>query len=188
MKFIETPLKGAFVVDLDPIWDHRGFFARSWCQREFQQKGLKESFVQGNIAMTSKKGTIRGLHYQTGLDQEVKLVRCIRGGIYDVIIDLRHGSQTFEQWTSVVLTDQNRSMLYIPEGFAQGYQTLEDETEVMYMVSEFYAPQSEVGIRWNDSYFDIEWPQTRAPILSDKDKNCPDYGPVVKEMLARSRD
>ena len=180
MNFVETPLNGAFVVDLEPIRDDRGFFARSWCQEEFQKEGLKESFVQGNIARTAKKGTIRGLHYQTGSSQEVKLVRCIKGGICDVIIDLRQNSPTFEQWTSAILTSQNHSMLYVPEGFAQGYQTLEDDTEVMYMVSEFYAPQSEAAIRWNDPYFDIEWPQTSAPILSDKDKNCPDYNPVVK--------
>ena len=175
MIFEETKLKDAFIIEMEPITDNRGFFARAWCQKEFEAHGLIASFVQANITFSPQKGTLRGLHYQIAPHEEVKLVRCTRGATYDVIIDLRPESATYRQWLGTDLTVNNRKMIYIPGGFAHGYQILMDNTEVFYQVGQFYAPDYERGIRWNDPAFTITWPITSPPILSEKDKRWPDY-------------
>jgi dTDP-4-dehydrorhamnose 3,5-epimerase len=175
MIFTETRLKGAFIIELEAHADQRGFFARAWCEREFREHGLSARWVQANIAFSREKGTLRGLHYQIAPYQEAKLMRCIRGAMYDVIIDLRPGSPTYEQWLGVELSADNRVVLYIPEGFAHGYQTLVDDTEVFYPVSQFYTPGAERGVRWDDPAFAVRWPLTENLILSDKDKGWPDY-------------
>ena len=175
MIFIETNLKGAFVIETENIDDKRGFFARTWCKKEFEDHDLVSIMMQSNTAFKKKRGTLRGMHYQVLPHEESKLVRCIRGSIYDVIIDLRLASPTYKQWFGVELTADNHKMLYVPEGFAHGYQTLEDNTEVFYLVSEFYSPKHERGIRWNDPIFNIKWPEVHDIIISDKDRNLPDY-------------
>jgi dTDP-4-dehydrorhamnose 3,5-epimerase len=175
VRFEETRLAGAYVVEPQPREDERGFFARAWCEREFSEHNLASRMVQANISGSRKRGTLRGLHYQTAPHEEAKLVRCTRGAIYDVIVDLRSGSPSCAQWFGIELTADNRRMLYIPEGFAHGYQTLADDTEVTYQVSAFYAPDVERGLRWNDSAFGIEWPITDDVTLSEKDKAWPDY-------------
>ncbi|MCY7332466.1 MAG: dTDP-4-dehydrorhamnose 3,5-epimerase [Pseudanabaena sp. CAN_BIN31] len=168
MKFIETKLKDAYIIEIEPISDDRGFFARSWCQQEFSDRGLNPNLVQCNISFNLKKGTLRGMHYQAKLHEEAKLVRCIRGAIYDVIIDIRPDSSTFKDWLSVDLNADNRKMLYIPEGFAHGFQTLDDNSEVFYQMSNFYHPESARGIRWNDPEFQLEW-QIESKIISERD-------------------
>jgi len=172
--FHETRLEGAFVIELEKREDTRGFFARGWCQKEFEDHGLVAQVVQANVSYNRKKGTLRGMHYQVAPVEETKLVRCVRGGIYDVIIDLRPESPTYKQWMGVELTAENYKMLYVPENFAHGLQTLEDDTEVIYQVSQFYTPGAERGIRWNDPAFRIEWPQD-IEVISDKDADWPDY-------------
>jgi len=169
--FIETKLKGAFIIEPERLEDERGFFARTWCQREFAAHGLNPRLVQCNISFNKKKGTLRGMHYQVAPYEEAKLVRCTMGAIYDVIIDLRPDSPTFRQWITVELTAKNRRMLYIPEGFAHGFQTLVDSTEVFYQMSEFYHPECARGIRWDDPVFGIEWPPERERLISLKDQN-----------------
>ncbi len=176
MLFHETRLEGAFVIELEKREDTRGFFARGWCQKEFEDHGLVAQVVQTNISNNRKKGTLRGMHCQVAPFEETKLVRCVRGGIYDVIIDLRAESPTYKQWIGVELTAENYKMLYVPESFAHGLQTLEDDTEVIYQVSQFYTPGAERGIRWNDPAFRIEWPQD-IEVISDKDADWPDYMP-----------
>jgi dTDP-4-dehydrorhamnose 3,5-epimerase len=175
MIFKETKLKGAFIIETEPIGDNRGLFARAWCQKEFEAHGLIKSFVQANLTFSPKLGTLRGLHYQIAPHEEIKLVRCTRGAIYDVIIDLRPESPTFKQWLATNLTADNHKMIYIPGGFAHGYQILMDDTEVFYQVGQFYAPECERGIRWNDPSFAIDWPINSPLILSEKDKHWPDY-------------
>lgn len=175
MIFNETKLRGAFVVEIERLKDKRGFFARSWCQKEFQEHGLNRRLVQANISFNRTKGMVRGMHYQIASHEEAKLVRCTRGAIYDVIIDLRPDSATYKKWIGVELTADNHKMLYVPEGFAHGYQTVHDDTEVCYQVSEFYSPESERGVRWNDPIFEIRWPVTDNVEISDKDKGWPDY-------------
>lgn len=170
MKFTETKLGGAYLIEPKRLEDERGFFARSFCQNEFKAHGLNPRVVQCNISYNKHKGTLRGMHYQVAPMAEAKLVRCTRGAIYDVIIDLRPESPTYCQWAPVELTADNRRMLYIPEGFAHGFQTLEDDTEVFYQVSEFYTPDCERGVRWDDPVFGIEWPETPT-LISKKDKN-----------------
>ena len=177
MIFNKTKLDGAYIVEMESIRDHRGFFARAWCSKEFEAHGLISQFVQANLTYSPKRGTIRGLHYQIAPHQEVKLVRCTRGATYDVIVDLRPESPTHKQWLAVELTADNHKMIYIPAGFAHGYQILVDDTEVFYQVGQFYAPEYERGARWNDPAFGVEWPMTSPLILSDKDKNWPDYQP-----------
>lgn len=174
MLFEKTSLKGAFIVDLNRIEDDRGFFARTFCANEFQEHGLNTEFVQANMSLSREKYTLRGMHYQVEGAEEAKLVRCTKGSILDVIIDIRKDSDTYCQYLSVELTDSNYRMLYVPEGFAHGFITLEDNIEVTYMVSNFYTPGKERGIRWNDPLFGIEWP-TASPLLSPKDANHPDY-------------
>ena len=174
MIFTETELKGAFIIKPERLEDERGFFARTWCQREFEAHGLNSRLVQCNISFNKKAGTLRGMHYQAAPYEEAKLVRCTQGAIYDAIIDLRPESPTFKQYTAIVLTAQNRKMLYVPEGFAHGFLTLEDHTEVFYQMSEFYAPEYARGIRWNDPAFNIQWPAD-VQIISDRDQNLPDF-------------
>jgi dTDP-4-dehydrorhamnose 3,5-epimerase len=175
MIFTKGPLEGAVVIDLEKREDDRGFFARAWCEREFADHELATRLVQCNLAFNEAEGTLRGMHYQVAPYGEVKLVRCTRGAIYDVIIDLRPDSPTFKQWMGVELTAENRRMLYVPEGFAHGYQTLVPETEVFYQVSEFYTPEAEGGVRWNDPAFAIEWPDTEVRTISEKDASWPDF-------------
>ncbi len=175
MIFQETRLEGAFIIEPEPIEDPRGFFARAWCQREFQAHGLKTHLAQANIAFSRKRGTLRGLHYQAPPAAEAKLIRCVRGAIFDAIIDLRPDSPSYEEWLGVELTAENYRMLYVPEGFAHGYQSLLDDTEAFYMVSQFYTPGAERGIRWDDPAFGIEWPIREAPTVSEKDRGWPPY-------------
>jgi dTDP-4-dehydrorhamnose 3,5-epimerase len=174
MKFEETPLSGAYLIDLQPVEDGRGFFARSFCGRELEQLTLKSTIVQCNVSFNFSAATLRGLHYQVEPHREVKIVRCTAGSIFDAIIDLRPGSKTYRRWFGVELSARNRRALYVPEGFAHGYLTLADNSEVQYMVSEFYSPGHERGIRWNDRAFGIAWPLT-PKIMSDKDANHPDF-------------
>ena len=171
MQFIETKLTGAFVIEIDPISDERGFFARTWCQNEFAARGLKTGIRQCNISFNGKKGTLRGLHYQTKPHEEAKLVTCVRGAIYDVVVDLRPDSPTFKQWLGVELTAANHRSLYIPEGFAHGFQTLDDNSEVFYYMFEFYHPESARGVRWDDPAFAIKWPAVNNLIVSERDRN-----------------
>jgi dTDP-4-dehydrorhamnose 3,5-epimerase len=177
MKFTPLPLAGAHLIDLEKRGDDRGFFARFFCEKEFAQHGLITRFVQINNSLTSKKGTLRGMHYQLPPSAEVKVVRCLRGALYDVILDLRPHSATFGQWFGETLSADNRRMMYVPEGFAHGFLTLEPDTEALYLVSAPYAPEAERGVRYNDPRFGIRWPITPDE-LSDKDKAWPDYDPV----------
>jgi len=175
MIFTETKLAGAYIIDIEPIKDERGFFARTWCQKEFQEIGLNFDLVQCNISYNKRKGTVRGMHYQASPFDEAKLVRCVRGSIYDVIIDLRSNSTSRMQWTAVELTADNKRMLYIPEGFAHGFQTLQDDTEVFYQMNEFYHPESARGIKWNDLSFNIQWPILSEIIVSEKDNSYSEF-------------
>ena len=177
MIFSETSLKGAFIVELEARIDERGFFARTWCQREFREHGLVSNTVQNNLSFSKRAGTLRGMHFQVSPHEETKLIRCTRGAIYDVLIDLRRTSPTYKQWAAFELTDRNYRMLYVPRGFANGFQTLTDDVELVYHVSEFYSPQSERGVRWNDPQFGIKWPDVPTRIISEKDRNWPDYTP-----------
>lgn len=174
MLFTQTKLTGAYVIDLEKKVDDRGFFARAWCQEEFQTHNLVSQFVQCNTSWNRTKGTLRGMHRQVAPHEESKLIRCTRGAIYDVMIDLRRDSPTFGKWQGFELTEINHRSLFVPGGFAVGYQTLEDSSEVVYLVSEFYAPSCEEGIRYNDPAFGIEWP-TVVTVISEKDKRWPDY-------------
>ncbi len=174
MIFAETELSGAFVVDLERREDERGFFARAWCAREFADHRLSARLVQCNLSFNRLRGTLRGMHYQVPPHAEVKLIRCTRGAIHDVIVDLRPDSPTYKEWLGIELSAENGRMLYVPEGFAHGYQTLADDTETFYQVSEFYAPGAEQGVRWNDPSFRIEWPLAVSSI-SEKDASWPDY-------------
>lgn len=168
MRFSQPDLKDAYLIDIKKIEDERGFFARSWDTKIFEENNLEYRIVQTNISFNKLKGTLRGLHYQIYPYEESKVVRCTRGKIYDVIIDLRQRSQTYKKWESFILSEDNYKMLYVPKGFAHGFITLEDETEVTYHVSEFYMPKYEHGIRWDDPTFNIKWPIAEK-ILSKKD-------------------
>ncbi len=174
MFFKEAKLRGGFIIELERLEDERGFFARAWCRREFESHGLNSNLVQCNISFNKKRGTLRGMHYQAAPHEEAKLVRCTRGAIYDVIIDLRKYSPTYKQWMGVELTASNHRMLYVPENFAHGYCTLQDDTEVTYLVSQFHFPASERGVRYDDPAFGITWP-CHIGTLSEKDKNWPRY-------------
>jgi len=174
--FEETRLQGAYVVDLKRIEDHRGFFARGFCVQEFQQQGLIGEMVQLNIAFSHTKGTVRGMHFQESPHAEAKLVRCTRGAIFDVIVDLRSGSPTRGQWAGFELSEQNGSMIYVPKGFAHGYQTLVDGTEMNYMTSAAYAASAAKGVRFDDPALGIQWPLVPT-IVSDADRRWPDYVP-----------
>lgn len=172
MRFIETPLRDLLVVELESLNDERGFFARSFCVREFQKIGIDLSIVQCNVSFNEKAGTLRGLHFQAPPHQEAKLIRCTRGAIHDVVVDVRRGSPTYLRWYAVALTPSNGRMLYVPQGFAHGFQSLEDQSEVFYMMSEFYHPESARGLRWNDPALAIVWP-LEDPIMSENDRRHP---------------
>ncbi|MDT4898864.1 MAG: dTDP-4-dehydrorhamnose 3,5-epimerase [Acidobacteriota bacterium] len=174
MVITETKLNGAFIIELERHEDVRGFFARSWSQREFEALGLNANLVECNISFNQRKGTLRGMHYQAAPHAQAKIVRCTMGAVYDVIIDLRPTSETFKQWVGMELTAENRRMLYIPEGFAHGFQTLCDNSEVFYQMSSYYAPESAGSVRWNDPAFGIEWPEDER-IMIARDKEHPDF-------------
>ncbi len=174
MRFRETPLPGAWVIDPERIEDERGFFARSWCRQEWIERGLNPALVQCNITWNHRRGTLRGLHWQEEPHAEAKLVRCTRGSIYDVIVDLRPKSPTWKQWFAIELSAFNHTMLYIPEGFAHGLQTLQNESEVFYQMSEEYHPECARGVRWNDPAFGIQWPIAER-IIAARDEAFPDY-------------
>ena len=174
MIFTETALAGAFVIEPELLRDERGFFARTWCRREFEAHGLITRIAQCSTSFNERKGTLRGMHYQAPPAAETKIVRCTRGSIYDVIIDLRPDSPSFARHVALVLSGDNRKMLYVPAGFAHGFQTLEDATEVSYQISEFHAPEHARGVRWDDPAFAISWPEDRRTIL-ERDLSYPDF-------------
>jgi dTDP-4-dehydrorhamnose 3,5-epimerase len=175
MKFTETKLPGVYLVEPQRFADERGFFAPSFRAQDFAAQGLASVFVENNISYSNSRGTIRGLHYQAAPYGQAKLVRCTRGAVFDVAVDLRPASPTFKQWVGVELSDENRSMLYVPADCAHGYQTLVDDSEVFYMVSTPYAPESGRGFRWNDPAFGIEWREVGARILIERDQEYPDF-------------
>lgn len=184
MIFKETPLAGAYLIELEKRSDERGFFARVFCRAEFSSQNLASDIVQMNNSLATEKGTLRGMHYQLLPKSEVKIVRCIRGALLDVIIDLREDSPTFLQHFGVRLTAEKRNMLYVPKQFAHGFLTLEDNTETLYFVDEPYAPDFERGIRWNDPGFGIDWPLaelglTAPAVISEKDGRHPDFDPAT---------
>jgi dTDP-4-dehydrorhamnose 3,5-epimerase len=175
--FTETPLAGAFLIDLEKRGDERGFFARAFCENEFAQHGLATRFVQANNSLSRAKGTLRGMHYQLAPKAETKLVRCVRGALYDVLLDLRPGSASFGRSFGAELSAENRRMMYVPKGFAHGFLTLQEDTEAFYFVDEFYAPAQERCVRWDDPRFRIAWPGT-PEVISDKDRNQKDFDPA----------
>lgn len=172
MRFTETEIAGAWVIDPTPHADDRGRFMRAWCLREFAEHGIQFVPVQANLGFSVRKGTVRGVHFQTDAAPEAKLVRCTRGAMFDVVLDVRPASPTYGKWYGTELTPENARMLYVPEGCAHGYQTMEDETEMHYMASEFYTPEAAQGLRFDDPAFEIKWP---LPItsISDQDRNWP---------------
>lgn len=174
MEFIATNLPGVFEIQIERRSDNRGFFARTWCEKEFAEHGLNPKLVQCNVSYNSRQGTLRGMHFQLAPHAEAKLVRCTRGSIYDVILDLRPESPAFKQWLGLTLTAQNRVMAYIPEGCAHGFITLEDDTEVFYQMSEFYDPESARGVRWDDPSFGIVWP-AKVEVISERDADYPNF-------------
>jgi dTDP-4-dehydrorhamnose 3,5-epimerase len=174
MIFLQTKLPAVFEIRVERRSDERGFFARTWCRQEFEDAGLNPALVQSSISFNERKGTLRGMHYQAAPWQEVKVVRCTRGSLYDVVLDLRSDSPTFKQWVAVILTAADRNMLYIPGGCAHGFLTLEDATEVLYLMSEFHHPEAARGVRWNDPAFGIAWPDGVA-VVSERDRTYPDF-------------
>ena len=175
MNFTETKIAGVFIVEPEGFKDHRGFFAPAFSSREFEEHGMAAQFVETNISYSLRRGTIRGMHYQAAPHGQAKLVRCTRGSVYDVAVDIRPDSPTYGQWVGVELTAENRRMIYIPGDCAHGFQTLEDDSEVFYMVSSPYAPGAARGFRWDDPAFRIEWPETGERILVERDRTYPDY-------------
>ena len=186
MRFIPTPLRDACLIALEPHADERGFFARTFCEREFASEGLETRFVQGNSALSRKRGTLRGLHYQLPPSAEVKLVRCMRGAIYDVIVDLRPDSPTYRRWFGAELDQDNCLTMYVPRGFAHGLLTLTDDVETHYLVSAFYAAAEERGLRYDDPALDIRWPAEPVEI-SPKDRSWPDFDPAFHGIEAFRR-
>jgi len=176
MRFIPTHLAGAYLIEPETVSDERGFFARTWCRNEFAGKGLNPNLVQCNISYNKARGSARGMHYQKVPHAETKLVKCTQGAVYDVIIDLRSGAKTFTQWFGVELTAENRKALYVPEGFAHGFITLKDDTEVSYQMSEFFHAECAAGVRWDDPVFAIQWP-IDVKVISERDQNYPDFKP-----------
>ena len=174
MKFTPSPLDGVWVLDLERIEDDRGFFARTWCEEELRNQGLDGRLSQCSISWNRRRGTLRGMHYQADPHAETKIVRATRGGIFDVAVDLRKQSPTFRRWFGVELTAENRRALYVPPGCAHGFQTLSDDTEVLYMISVPYVAAAARGVRWNDAAFGIEWPIAN-PTLSPRDRDYPDF-------------
>ena len=174
MIFTETELKGAFIIDMTPIQDERGFFGRTFCDKEFEAAGLETNFAQANASRSRDQFTLRGMHYQTNGHEEIKVIRCVRGKIQDVIIDLRPDSPTYCQHIKVELSEDNKRMLYVPRGFAHGFLSLVPDCEVAYMVSAKYSPQNERAVRWDDPLFDVKW-EAQPLVLSEKDARHPDY-------------
>jgi dTDP-4-dehydrorhamnose 3,5-epimerase len=174
MIFQDTKISGAVEIYVEPKPDERGFFARTWCQEDFEKRGLNPRLVQCSVSFNCRKGTLRGMHYQAAPYGEAKLVRCTRGAIYDVVIDLRPESPTFKKWVAVVLTAEKRNMVYVPEGCGHGFLTLEDESEIFYQMSEFYRPESARGVRWDDPAFQITWPE-KVEVISERDRTYPDF-------------
>jgi len=182
MLFEETKLKGAYLIHPEPVKDERGFFARSFCGREFGERGLEMFFVQCNISYNKRTGTLRGMHFQAAPHEEAKIVSCTSGAVYDVIVDMRPESRTYCEWIASYLSAENHAVLYVPRGFAHGFQTLRDDTVVFYQMSEFYHPASSSGVRWDDPVFDIEWPQTDNRIISETDNS---YDLFVRNIRIR---
>lgn len=185
MRFQETRLKNAFILDVERLEDERGFFGRTWCQREFTDHGLESNLVQCSISLNRLKGTLRGMHLQLPPYAETKLVRCTQGAIFDVIIDLRQDSNTYKEWIGVELTAENRRALYVPKGFAHGFQTLADNTEVLYQMTEFFAPDYARGLLWNDPQFSINWPEP-VSIMSAKDQSYESFDPEKLPLTTSS--
>lgn len=175
MIFTETKLKGVFVIQAEKIEDERGFFARMWCEKEFKAHGLSPNLAQISVAFNKKKGTIRGMHYQKPPHEEAKLVYCTKGKIYDVVVDLRPASKTFKDWFSIEIQSTDYKIVYVPRGCAHGYQTLEDNTDVIYQMSTFFMPEYYAGVRWNDPAFKIKWPYPDDVITSKKDRDYLDF-------------
>jgi len=171
--FTETRLKGAYTIDIEPHEDARGFFARVWCKNEFAEQGLVSDLAQCNVAYNRRKGTLRGMHYLQAPHAEAKLIRCTKGAVYDVIIDLRPDSDSCRQWLALELSEDNHRALYVPEGFAHGYVTLRNDTELFYQMSQIYVPEADTGVRWNDPAFGIEWPDVGDMIIAEKDQLWP---------------
>jgi dTDP-4-dehydrorhamnose 3,5-epimerase len=178
MIFTETPVQGAYLIDLEKKGDERGFFARAFCRQEFAAQGLETEFVQINNSLSAARGTLRGMHYQLPPAAEVKVVRCLAGALWDVVLDLRPDSPTWGRWFGAELSAENRRMMYAPKGLAHGFVTLQNDTEAFYLVSSFYAPELERGVRWNDPRFAIEWPMEPV-VISDKDRDRADFDPAT---------
>lgn len=176
MTFTETPIAGLWVIELEPVRDHRGFFARTFCEDDFRARGLESHVAECSIAFNARAGTLRGMHYQREPHGQVKLVRCARGAVYDAVIDLRPHSATYRQWFAVELTAENGRMLYIPKGLAHGYQTVEDGTEISYQMSSPHHPEAAAGVRWNDPAFGVPWPR-EVTVIADRDATYRDVGP-----------
>lgn len=174
MQFLETKIDGVYLLQLALLEDERGYFARTYCANEFLKRGLDANYVQCNTSFNRKKGTLRGMHYQKAPHGEAKLIRCTRGAIYDVVVDLRPDSKSYKQWEAFELSEANGKLLYVPEGCAHGFQTLKDSTEVFYQMSYHFVPEAARGLRWNDPSFKIEWPADER-IISAKDQNYPDF-------------
>jgi dTDP-4-dehydrorhamnose 3,5-epimerase len=174
MTFYETRLSGVFEIHLQLHPDERGFFARTWCRKEFEGHGLNSQLVQCSVSFNTRKGTLRGIHHQAAPYPEAKLVRCTQGAIYDVVVDLRPQSPTFKRWIAVVLTAENRNMVYVPEGCAHGFLTLKDQSEIFYQMSEFYHPEASRGVRWDDPAFRIDWPE-KVEMISERDRTYPNF-------------
>jgi dTDP-4-dehydrorhamnose 3,5-epimerase len=175
MRFVETDLPGAFVVDLEPVEDERGMFARSWSRETFEGQGLDSRASECSVSYNRRAGTLRGLHYQADPHVEAKLVRCTSGAVFDVVVDLRPESPTFRGWFGAELTGRNRRALYVPAGCAHGFQTLADDSEVLYLISVPYVPASSRGVRWDDPAFGIEWPECAERVINERDRTYPDF-------------
>lgn len=186
MKFTETKLAGAWIIDIEPIGDERGFFARWYCTNELVQHGLEPVGAQGNLSYNRHRGTVRGLHMQLPPEAEIKLVRCVRGAVYDVIVDARHDSPTRWQWVGIELAADNHRALYVPRGFLHGYQTLSADAEVMYQVSDFYAPGHEVGVRYDDPFVGAQWPLA-VESISEKDQGWPLLADIDRDTFGGIR-
>jgi dTDP-4-dehydrorhamnose 3,5-epimerase len=174
LRFMPTRFEGAWVVEPEPHFDQRGAFARTWCAREFAERGLATEIAQASVSLNRKAGSLRGIHFQRPPHEEAKVVRCTRGALFDIIVDLRPSSSKFGVWQGFELTHDNRRQIYIPRGFAHGFQTLEDDTEVDYLISAFFAPEAAAGLRWNDPHLAIEWPLP-VSFISEKDRQWPDW-------------
>ncbi len=176
MIFTQTSLQEAFIIEPELKEDERGYFFRTWCSREFEAHGLNNKIAQASGVYNKKRGTLRGMHWQAPPHEEAKLVRVVRGSVYDVIVDIRPSSSTYKQWFSIELTATSQRMLFVPGGFAHGYLTLEDDTELFYLISQFYQPESARGFRWNDAAFGIDWPAP-VKVISERDRTYPDFAP-----------